>query len=83
MVRTVHTCTCTYGIKYNTNASIFDRLRELLTAEEQQYQHEMESAEETVIERQAKMRDRAKSLKEKRETERLALVQGKLEQQWR
>jgi len=60
-----------------------ERLRELLLAEEQQYIDEMEAKEETVIERQAKMRERAKFLKEKREQERLALVQEKLEQRWR
>ena len=44
---------------------------------------EMDSKQETVLERQAKMRMRAKSLKEKREEERLEVVQQKLEQQWR
>ena len=44
---------------------------------------EMASKEETVLERQAKMRERAKQLKEKRESERLAVVQQKLEQQWK
>ena len=44
---------------------------------------EMASKEETGLERQAKMRERAKQLKEKRESERLAVVQQKLEQQWK
>lgn len=60
-----------------------DRLRSLLETEEQQYLEEMDAKEETVLERQAKMREKAKALKEKRERERLNLVQEKLEQQWR
>ncbi len=51
--------------------------------EDQQCLEEMAAKEETVLERQAKMRERAKHLKEKREAERLTLVQEKLEQQWR
>ena len=51
--------------------------------EEEQYIAEMEAKEETTIERQAKMRERAKYLKEKRENERLKLVQEKLDQRWR
>ena len=38
---------------------------------------------ETFIERQAKMRQRAKELADKRETERLKIVQEKNEQKWR
>ncbi|XP_077988952.1 cilia- and flagella-associated protein 53-like [Glandiceps talaboti] len=59
------------------------RLRDLLAAEEQQYVLEMEDRQETVIERQAKMRERAKFLKEKREAERLQIVAEKLDQRWR
>ncbi len=44
---------------------------------------EMTTQEETVLERQAKMRERAKQLKERRESERMAFVQEKLEQQWK
>ena len=55
----------------------------MLLAEEQQYIDEMEAKEETTLERQAKMRERAKFLKEKREQERLKLVQEKLDQRWR
>ncbi len=44
---------------------------------------EMAAKEETVIERQAKMRERAKQLKEQREAERLAVVHQKLEQQFK
>ena len=43
----------------------------------------MEESEETVIERQAKMRERAKFLKDKRESERLSVVQEKYDQQFR
>jgi len=60
-----------------------ERLRDLLVEEEQEYLAEMSDKEETVLERQAKMRTRAKVLKEKREHERLQVVQEKLEQQWR
>lgn len=60
-----------------------ERLRNLLQQEEAEYLHEMASKEETVLERQAKMRDRARSLKEKREAERQAFVNEKLEQQFR
>ena len=55
----------------------------MLLAEEQLYIEEMEAKEETTLERQAKMRERAKFLKEKREQERLKLVQEKLDQRWR
>ena len=51
--------------------------------EEAQYIQEMEEKEETTIERQAKMRERARSLKEKRENERLQFVQEKYDQQFR
>jgi RecB family exonuclease len=58
-------------------------LKELLSNEEQQYLEDMAASEETTIERQAKIRERAKALKEKREMERQAIVQQKLEQQFR
>ena len=58
-------------------------MRDLLASEEDQYLLEMEQTQETTIERQAKMRERAKDLKKKREAERLQIVQEKLEQQWR
>ncbi|XP_067667219.1 cilia- and flagella-associated protein 53-like [Haliotis asinina] len=60
-----------------------ERLRTLLRNEEQQYLEEMTAKEETTIERQAKMRERAKFLKDKREEERLQFVQDKLDQQFR
>lgn len=51
--------------------------------EESRYMEEMASKQETVIERQSKLRERAKHLKDKREAERLAFVNEKLEQQFR
>lgn len=62
--------------------SIF-RLSELLKAEEEKYVEELSNMRETPLERQARMRERAKDLKEAREKERLALVEEKLEQKWR
>lgn len=59
------------------------RLRELLKSEEEQYLQEISSKQETVLERQAKMRERARMLRERRESERLALVEKKLDQRWR
>nr|CAB3228135.1 coiled-coil domain-containing protein 11-like [Phallusia mammillata] len=59
------------------------RLREKLAAEEQQYLEEMEAKQETIEARQDKMLKRAKVLKEKREKERLQIVEEKLDQQWR
>ncbi|XP_038258770.1 cilia- and flagella-associated protein 53 isoform X1 [Dermochelys coriacea] len=59
------------------------RLRALLEAEEKSYFIEMESMEETMLEREAKMRERAKVLREKREEERQKLVALKREQQFR
>ena len=59
------------------------RLREMLAREEQQYLAEMDQKEETTLERQAKMRERARSLKERREAERLQFVQEKYDQQFR
>ena len=44
---------------------------------------EMLSKEETVLERQARMRERAKELKERRETERRKIVEEKLDRKWR
>ena len=55
----------------------------MLAEEEYNYLREMEAKEETVLERQAKMRERAKSLKDKREQERLGIVQDKYDQQFR
>ena len=55
----------------------------MLRREEEQYLREMEQKEETTIERQAKMRERARSLKDRRESERLQFVQEKYDQQFR
>ncbi|XP_035166356.1 cilia- and flagella-associated protein 53 isoform X2 [Oxyura jamaicensis] len=60
-----------------------ERLRGLLEAEENKYFAEMESFEETPLEKQAKMRERAKLLREEREKERQQLVAEKREQQFR
>lgn len=63
--------------------TVITRLRDLLSREEEQYMTEIASKQETSLERQAKMRERAKQLKESREHERKALVGDKLEQRWR
>lgn len=55
----------------------------MLAEENDQYLVEMEASQETLLERQAKMRERAKFLKEKREKERLKIVAEKLDQKWR
>uniref|UniRef100_A0A8C5LLQ3 Cilia- and flagella-associated protein 53 n=1 Tax=Leptobrachium leishanense TaxID=445787 RepID=A0A8C5LLQ3_9ANUR len=60
-----------------------DRLKDLLEKEELEHIKEMESMAETTLERQAKMRERVKSLRERRENERLALVAEKRDQQFR
>ncbi|XP_071585927.1 cilia- and flagella-associated protein 53-like [Heliangelus exortis] len=60
-----------------------ERLHELLEGEKSQYFAEMESLEGTELDRQEKMRERAKLLREKRETARQQLVAEKLEQQFR
>ncbi|KAF4098578.1 cilia- and flagella-associated protein 53 [Onychostoma macrolepis] len=60
-----------------------ERLRELLESEEQEFFREMEAKKETVLERQAKMLERAKTLRERRESERQRLVAEKLDQLFR
>lgn len=59
------------------------RLRKLLHEEEEKYMSEVAIKQETVLERQAKMRERAKQLRDKREAERLLVVEEKLDQRWR
>ena len=59
------------------------RLRDLLQSEEQQYLKDIAAKEETTLERQAKMRERAKVLKEQREAYRQEFVEQKLREQWR
>lgn len=46
------------------------------------YLHEMASKEETLLERQARMRERARTLREKREKLRAAEAERRLEQRW-
>uniref|UniRef100_A0A3Q0SMA5 Cilia- and flagella-associated protein 53 n=1 Tax=Amphilophus citrinellus TaxID=61819 RepID=A0A3Q0SMA5_AMPCI len=59
------------------------RLAELLKVEEQQLLQEMEEKKEMTLERWAKMREKAKALRDKRESERQQLVSEKLQQQFR
>ncbi|XP_016151528.1 cilia- and flagella-associated protein 53-like [Sinocyclocheilus grahami] len=59
-----------------------ERLRELLS-EERELFREMEAKKETVLERQAKMLERAKTLRDRRESERQRLVAEKLDQLFR
>lgn len=61
----------------------FYRLRELLEFEEKEFLKELEEKKETVLERQTKMRERAKYLQEKREHERQKTVADKLDQLFR
>ena len=62
---------------------VYFRLREMLREEEESYVAEVAQQVETPIEQQAKMRERARQLREKREVERLEIVQNKLDQRWR
>ena len=62
---------------------LIPRLRSLLKSEEEGYVAEMAQSQETLLERQAKMRERAKFLRDKREAERVAIVEKKLDQRWR
>jgi len=59
-----------------------EKLRFMLLEEENQYIEEMEAMGETMEDRQHKMKERAKHLKEKREAERLAYVEEKMEQKF-
>lgn len=63
--------------------SCLSRLRELLEAEEQQYLQEIEAKKETSLQRQEKMKQYIKALRERREKERQQLVSDKLEQLFR
>ena len=62
-----------------------NRLCAVLAAEEEKYLSELEEhlGGETQTERLAKMRQRAKALAQKREEERLKIVEEKSEQRWR
>lgn len=68
---------------FNFFQTLFKRLREKLLNEEEQFIFEMESLEETTKDRQKKMKERAKFLKEKREKERHALVAEKMAQKFK
>ena len=59
------------------------RLRELLESEKAQYVGESVTTQETTLERQSRLRERARQLREKREAERVAFVEEKYEQQFR
>ncbi|XP_051866115.1 182 kDa tankyrase-1-binding protein isoform X1 [Pristis pectinata] len=60
-----------------------ERLRELLEAEEKDYVNQLNLLGETVLERQAKMRQQVKDLKIQRERDRQKLIAEKLDQQFR
>ncbi|XP_073681358.1 cilia- and flagella-associated protein 53 [Garra rufa] len=60
-----------------------ERLRELLESEEREIFREMEAKKESVSERQAKMLERATTLRERRESERQRLAAEKLDQLFR
>jgi len=59
------------------------RLRELLDNDRAQYASESVTTQETALERQSRLRERARQLREQRETERRAFVEEKYEQQFR
>ena len=59
------------------------RLKALLSSEQQMFVVEMEESVETPIERQLKMRQRAKDLRQQREREREELVATLEDQRWR
>lgn len=59
------------------------RLRALLEAEEQQYLQEIEAKKETSLQRQEKMKEYIRALRERREKERQQVVSDKLEQLFR
>lgn len=56
------------------------RLRAQLEHEQEEYIQEIAALEETPLEREARMRERVRQLKEAREAERTELANGKLEQ---
>lgn len=58
------------------------KLRVLLAGEENVYIQKAHSMKETIEQKQERMRQKALALKEKREAERLAIVDEKLDQQW-
>lgn len=62
---------------------MYIRLRDLIVSEEEMHFAELASKQETQLERQAKMRERTRYLREKREKERVAVAEEKLDQRWR
>ncbi|CAF0904892.1 unnamed protein product [Rotaria sp. Silwood1] len=60
-----------------------ERLRALLAAEDAQYLAEAESSKESVSERIGKMRQKAKRIREEKESEHAKLVQEKYDQRFR
>ncbi|XP_072518160.1 cilia- and flagella-associated protein 53 [Salminus brasiliensis] len=60
-----------------------ERLRKMLASEEREFLRAMKEQNETVLERQTKMRARAKYLQEKRESERQKVAAEKLDQLFR
>ena len=67
----------------NTNLELRrDKLRAMLKQEEDQYVSEVMAEEETMLERQARYRNRAKELKEKKEQERCEFVKSKNDEIW-
>ncbi|KAG9265593.1 cilia- and flagella-associated protein 53 [Astyanax mexicanus] len=60
-----------------------ERLRKMLESEEREFLRATEEQNETVLERQTKMRARAKYLQEKRESERQKVAAEKLDQLFR
>lgn len=59
------------------------RLQDLLQKEERQHKAEMDSMNETSIQRATRLVNRAKQLKEDREARRLAFANKKWQEQWR
>lgn len=59
------------------------RLKQLLYSEEQQYERELENLAETPLERAAKLREKARNIKEEREREKQQFVTEMLDQKWR
>ena len=55
----------------------------MLESEKAEYSSVTVKTHETDLERQSRMRERARQLREKREAERLAFVEEKYEQQFR
>lgn len=69
-------------IRYITLEERRQKLRTLLDEEEREYIAKAHSMRETIEQKQDRMRKKAQQLKEKREAERLATVNEKLDQQW-